>query len=65
MLKTSLRSVMQLLIDVANNKFDGSDYGEDIIRILLIFFMSKDPTATGNLTFNGKKTFNFLWHAFI
>ena len=60
MFRSSSISVTQLLINVADNKFDRSDYGENEVRILSAFFASKDPIEAGYLAFNIKKAFNFL-----
>ena len=64
MFRISLISVMQLSIDLANNKFGGSNCGENKTRILSALFMSKDPTRADYLTSGAKKTFQLLWHAF-
>ena len=41
---------MQLLIDIANNKFCGSDCDEDEMRILSAFSVSKKSTRAAYLT---------------
>ena len=56
---------MQLLIDLADNKFGKNDCNKDKAKILSTFSAFNDPTKAGYLTSDPKKTFNLLWHAFI
>ena len=46
---------MQLLIDVTDNEFGKSNYGEDKARILSAFSMSKKSIGAGYLTSSTKK----------
>ena len=60
MFRTSPTLVMQLLIDIINDKFGRDDYGKDEARILSASFMSKDLIRADYLIFGAKKAFNFL-----
>ena len=56
---------MQLLIDVADNRFGRAVCGKDEARILLVSSIFKKSTKVKFLTFGTKKAFNLLRYAFI
>ena len=55
---------MLLLIDLADNEFGRSDYGQDEARILFALSVFKDPIKADYLTSGIKKALNLLWHVF-
>ena len=55
MLRKSLTLVIQLLINMANDKFDRNNYGENEARILSASSASKDLTRAIYLTSNTKE----------
>ena len=64
MLRTSLISVTESSINLADNEFDKGDCGEDEAKILLIISTSQNLTGAGYLTFGAQKAFNLLWQMF-
>ena len=55
MLRTSLLLVMQLSIDIANNKFGKVNYDKDEAKILLVSSAFKKSTGLDYLTSGAKK----------
>ena len=64
MLRLSLTSITQSLINLVDDDFGDGDYGEDEARILSASSVSKNATGVDYLTFGAKKAINFLQYAF-